>query len=63
MIQKPNIPSDVSLFSVAETAEMLNIKINTLYHWNIRDYFPQLRRVKIGGRVYFTAASVESLLK
>lgn len=63
MIKRPNLPSGVSLYSVAETAEMLNIKINTLYHWNIRDYFPQLRRVKIGGRVYFTAASVESLLK
>lgn len=63
MIKKPNIPSDVSLYSVAETAEMLNMKANTLYHWNIRDYFPQLRRVKIGGRVYFTATSVESLLK
>jgi len=63
MIKKPNIPSDVSLYSVAETAEMLNMKANTLYHWNIRDYFPQLHRVKVGGRVYFTAASVESLLK
>lgn len=63
MIKKPNIPSDVSLFSVTETAELLNIKANTLYHWNISDYCPQLRRVKVGGRVYFTAASVASLLK
>ena len=63
MIKKTDIPSDVSLFSVAETAELLNIKANTLYHWNIRDYCPQLHRVKVGGRIYFTAASVASLLK
>ena len=63
MIKKPNIPSDVSLLTVTETAELLNIKANSLYHWNSNDFFPQLRRVKIGGRVYFTAASVESLLK
>ena len=63
MIKKPNIPSDASLLSVAETAELLNIKVNTLYHWNINDYCPQLHRIKVGGRVYFTAASIASLLK
>lgn len=63
MIKKPNIPSDASLLTVAETAKLLNLKANSLYHWNCNDYFPQLRRVKVGGRVYFTAASVESLLR
>lgn len=63
MIKKPNIPSEASLLTVTETAELLNLTANSLYHWNCKEFFPQLRRVKIGGRVYFTAASVVSLLK
>lgn len=63
MIQKPNYTSETSLLSLAETAALLNIRPDTLRHWSYRNYFPCLKRVKIGGRIYYKTSSIDALLK
>lgn len=63
MIQKPSYSSEASLLSLAETAALLNVRPDTLRHWAYRDYFPQLEKVKIGGRIYYKTSSIDALLK
>jgi predicted DNA-binding transcriptional regulator AlpA len=58
MIQIPNY-SDDALLTLKETAELLNLKPDTLYHWSMRNKFNDLQRVKIGGKVYFKYASIK----
>lgn len=63
MIQKPNYPPETSLLSLSETAALLNIRPDTLRHWACRDYFPQLERVKIGGRIFYKTSSIDALFQ
>lgn len=64
MITKPEYsPEKTSLLSLAETAELLNIRPDTLRHWSYRNYFPQLKPVKIGGRIFYKYSCINALLK
>lgn len=55
--------SGKSFLTTKELSEMLNIRPDSIYRWNTKEYFPQLRRVKIGGRTYYSASSIENIIK
>lgn len=51
-----------TLLTVDELAKILKIKPDTIYHWNIRNAFPEIKRVKIAGKVYFKLSSIADLI-
>lgn len=61
MIIKPDYKQE-TLLTLKETAELLNLKPDTLYHWNMHNKFNELQRVKIGGRVFFKLSCITSLM-
>ena len=63
MILKPTYPPETSLLSLTETASVLNLRPDTLRHWSYRNYFPTLKPIRIGGRIFYKRSSIDSLLK
>ena len=51
-----------TLLTVQELSQLLKVKPDTIYHWNIRKAFPEIKRVKIAGKVYFKLSSVAALI-
>lgn len=51
-----------TLLTVHELATLLKIKPDTIYHWNLRKAYPEIKRVKIAGKVYFKLSSLQPFL-
>ena len=51
-----------TLLTVHELANLLKIKPDTIYHWNLRKAYPEIKRVKIAGKVYFKLSSLQPFL-
>lgn len=47
-----------TLLTVHELSQLLKVKPDTIYHWNLRNAFPEIKRVKIAGKVYFQLSSL-----
>ena len=57
-----NTHTHETLLTVQELSQLLKVKPDTIYHWNIRKAFPEIKRVKIAGKVYFKLSSVAALI-
>lgn len=51
-----------TLLTVHELATLLKIKPDTIYHWHLRNAYPEIKRVKIAGKVYFKLSSLRPFL-
>ncbi len=51
-----------TLLTVQELSQLLKVKPDTIYHWNLRNAFPEIKRVKIAGKVYFKLSSIADLI-
>ncbi|MBR6685512.1 MAG: helix-turn-helix domain-containing protein [Alphaproteobacteria bacterium] len=51
-----------TLLTVHELANLLKIKPDTIYHWHLRKAYPEIKRVKIAGKVYFKLSSLQPFL-
>lgn len=51
-----------TLLTVHELATLLKIKPDTIYHWHLRNAYPEIKRVKIAGKVYFKLSSLQPFL-
>lgn len=61
MIIKPEYKGE-RLLTLKETAELLSLNPDTLYRWRMYNKFPELQRIKIGGRVFFKLSCITSLM-
>ena len=51
-----------TLLTVQELSQLLKVKPDTIYHWNLRNAFPEIKRVKIAGKLYFKLSSIADLI-
>lgn len=51
-----------TLLTVQELSQLLKVKPDTIYHWNLRKAYPEIKRVKIAGKVYFKLSSLRPFL-
>lgn len=63
MIRLPDDLSSKDFLDSRELAEILGIRVDSVYRWNMKGYAPELKRVKIGGKTYFAVSSLINILK
>ena len=62
MINKPTYQGE-KLLTVKEAAEILNLKPQTLYNGNFYKSFPEMGRVKIGGRLFYKLSCITTQMQ